>query len=103
MTIEEVIRRIKKHNEIHSRKERNAVYITEALNMAIKALEESVELKCLLKLAVEDFDFIYREHRCTDMERCLLDCPYCDEEDCCKGKWKHADEALKLIGCEKNA
>lgn len=101
MTIEEAIRRIKKYNEIHSRKERNAVYITEALNIAIKALEENTELKRLLRLAVEDFDFIYQEHSCAITE-CSEDCPYNDEKDCCLGKWKHHDEALRLIGGEEN-
>lgn len=64
--------------------------------------EENAELKRLLNFALEDFGYIYREHICTSELGCLLDCPYCDEEDCCKGKWKHADEALKLIGGDKN-
>lgn len=38
MTTYEAIQRIQTHNEIHSRKEPNAVYITEALQMAIEAL-----------------------------------------------------------------
>lgn len=46
MTPQEAIRRIKDHNEIHSRKEKFfAVHITEALKMAIKALEKQIPKK----------------------------------------------------------
>lgn len=40
MTLDEVISRIKAHIEIHKLKEPQAVYITEALNMAIEAIKE---------------------------------------------------------------
>ena len=40
MTREEAITRIKDHIEIHRYHERNAVKILEALDMAIKALEQ---------------------------------------------------------------
>lgn len=40
MTEKEAIRRIKDHMEVHALKENRAIYITQALNMAIKALEE---------------------------------------------------------------
>lgn len=89
----------------------------EAIDMAVKAIieamevksgsdvlkilkleEENKELKRLLKLAVDDFDFIYLEHSCAYM-KCSTDCPYNGSEaNCCKGEWKHADEAMKLIG-----
>ena len=63
--------------------------------------EENKELKRLLRLAVEDFDFIYREHSCVAIG-CSTDCPYSDDETYyCKGEWKHAEEALKLIGDDK--
>ena len=39
MTFDEMIERIKNHNEIHSKKERQAVLITEALNKAIDLLK----------------------------------------------------------------
>ena len=42
MTYEEAILRIKNHNEVHQRKERFAVKITEALNLAITALEKQI-------------------------------------------------------------
>ena len=46
MTAEEAIRRIRDHNEVHSARERNfAVYITEALNMAIEALVKQTPKK----------------------------------------------------------
>ena len=42
MKAQEAILRIKDHNEVHQRKERFAVKITEALNLAITALEKQV-------------------------------------------------------------
>lgn len=44
MTPKEAILRIKHHMEIHKLSEPNAIYITEALNMAIQALEEQIEV-----------------------------------------------------------
>lgn len=64
---------------------------------------ENAELKRLLRLAVEDFEFIFDEHSCTGARKCDTFCPYNGgEEDCCKGKWKHTEEALKLLGDEDN-
>ena len=40
VTIKEAIERIERHNIIHDGSERHAVYITEALNMAIEALKK---------------------------------------------------------------
>ena len=45
MTPQEAIKRIKTHNEIHSRKEHFAVHITEALQMAVEALEKQTPQK----------------------------------------------------------
>ena len=45
MTTREAIRRIKEHNERHSKEEIFAVHITEALNMAIEALEKQIPKK----------------------------------------------------------
>ena len=70
-----------------------------AANVQKEYEKEIKELKRLLKLAVDDFDYIYEEHSCLGMNGCRIDCPYCDDAaDCCKGEWKHADEAIKLIG-----
>lgn len=59
--------------------------------------DENAELKRLLRLAVEDFEFIYQEHSCTGME-CTVCCPYSMGTNRCIGKWKHTEEALKLLG-----
>lgn len=46
MTEQEAIRRIKNHNEIHSRKEPfHAIKIAEALEMAVEALENRIPKK----------------------------------------------------------
>lgn len=70
----------------------------EAIDVAIEALEETAELKRLLKIAVEDLALCTRS--------CIgINCDHCHftsnlEE--CGCKWKHAEEALKLIGDEDN-
>ena len=45
MTPQEAIKRIENHNEIHNKNENFAFYITEALNMGIKALEKQIPQK----------------------------------------------------------
>ena len=45
MTAYEAIQRIQAHNEIHSRKEPNAVHITKALKMAVLALRKQIPKK----------------------------------------------------------
>lgn len=45
MTSKEAISRIKHHMEIHKLSEPNAIYITEALNMAMQALEKHIPKK----------------------------------------------------------
>lgn len=64
MTVQEAIKRIKDHNEIHSKNEHFAIHITEALNMAIEALE-------MRTLKEPDFYMIQRDvsYKCQ--------CPNC--------------------------
>ena len=46
MTLQEAIRRIENHNEIHSKAEKDfAIHITEALQIAIKTLEKQIPKK----------------------------------------------------------
>lgn len=45
MTPCEAIQRIQIHNEIHSKQERFAIYITEALHIAVEALEKQIPKK----------------------------------------------------------
>ena len=46
MTPEEAIKRIKNHNELHSRAEKHfALHITKALNLAVEALEKQTPKK----------------------------------------------------------
>ena len=61
--------------------------------------KETAELKRLMKLAVYDLNIIYDDYDCRKMNKCNEFCPYSnDEGNCCKGKWKHAEEAMKLLG-----
>ena len=48
MTIKEAIQRIQTHSEILIKKQPLAVYTTEALNMAVKALEKQMPKKPIL-------------------------------------------------------
>ena len=57
MTREEAVARIKDHIEIHRCHERNAVKIFEALDMAIKALEQPEIIKC------EDCIYWWESHK----------------------------------------
>jgi hypothetical protein len=45
MTPQEAIISIQKHNEVHSKKERFAVHITEALQMAVESLRKQIPEK----------------------------------------------------------
>lgn len=67
MNPQEAIKRIKKHNEIHSRAEKAfAIHITEAMNMGIKALEKQIPKKLVV----------------IGFEKC---CPMCQEAICSLG------------------
>ena len=90
MTAEEAIRRIRDHNEVHSARERNfTVYITEALNMAIEALDKQI----LKKPQYVDTRFRHHGRKISDgssLDKCYK-CPNCnshifrvfDSEKCC--------------------
>ena len=45
MNVQEALARIKEHRDIHFHNELNAIYITEALDMAIEALEKQIPKK----------------------------------------------------------
>ena len=75
MSPEEAIRRIKNHNEVHSRKEKHfAVHITKALNMAVAALEKQIPKKPIAEERKDYegniFEVAYR-------------CPKCNRWVCC--------------------
>ena len=54
MEAKEAIQRIKQHNEIHSKKERFAIHITEALQAAIRALEKQIPKKPIKQIWIDD-------------------------------------------------
>lgn len=67
MSPEEAIRRIKNHNEVHSRKEKHfATHITKALNMAVDALEKQIPKKTTKRQYVPNGTLVYGH------------CPNCD-------------------------
>ena len=76
----------------------------EAIDVAVKALEENSKLKRLLRLAVEDIKKVSDDNCCY---HCIYGNPItrrCEEykgnENCYK--WQHAEEAMKLLGDEDN-
>jgi len=81
MTPQEAIQRIKKHNEIHSRKEPFAVRITEALIIAVETLEKEVPQKPIRanriifkngKACINDGNGYWKCPICTDLDVPLL-------------------------------
>lgn len=60
-------------------------------NMLRTANTENDELKRMLRLAVEDFETAMLEEKC---KVCALE--HCDYDEICK--WRHNDEAMKLLG-----
>ena len=69
------------------------------INNFSKLEEENNELKRLLKLAIESFDYIDKKFGCAGCNRGWKKCPYnTGVKDCCTEKWKYHDEAMKLIG-----
>lgn len=58
--------------------------------------EKNGELKRMLRLAVDDFQTAMLEEKC---KVCALE--HCDYDEICK--WRHHDEAMKLLGGTENA
>lgn len=74
----------------------------EAIDVAVKALEENSKLKRLLRLAVDGFEHIGKHFTMCSHDDCDK-CPYyIGERLICPDKWKHAEEAMKLLGDEDN-
>lgn len=69
MIPKEAIRRIKQYNVVHSRKEKHfAVHITEALNMAVDALEKKIPKKPYS----DNDNGIYEKECCPNCHRSLF-------------------------------
>lgn len=71
MTEQEAIRRIKEHNSIHFKKENGRCpYITEALNIAISALEKQVPKEPLVSafplFMINDIPFVQSYYHCPN-------------------------------------
>ena len=79
MTREEAITRIKDHMSVHNICEERAVYITEALNMAISALQQPEIIrckdckKCVIEILCNDYwcdgKRVWEDHYCSFAER----------------------------------
>lgn len=68
MTANEAVERIKDHIVRHFAKEPNAIYITKALDMAIKALEKQIPQKPKL----DNNNGIYETEHCPNCNRKLF-------------------------------
>ena len=72
----------------------------EAIDVAVKALEENSKLKRLLRLAVDDI--AWSNCNMGDSDECP-DCPYYSgKPGRCLNEWKHAEEVLELLGDDDN-
>lgn len=95
MTPQQAIMSIKKHNEVHSKRERNAVFITEALCMAVDALEKTIAKKPVHiheeydhhewrkkeDGSIDEFAWSYESHNGVACERCNETyCIFCDPD-----------------------
>ncbi len=97
MTNEEAIARIREHKIIHKMNESRAIYISEALDLAIKALEqESCEDAISRKAAIDTIeswlscdDYNYAErHIMRAMQSVLYDLPSVKLQDPNTGHWE---------------
>ena len=77
MTNEEAVARIREHMIIHKNKEPRAIYITEALEMAIKALEQE-EAREHMDMLIAHKDKALKTH--PYFERCNC-CIHSEEQD----------------------
>lgn len=68
MNAQEALARIKEHRDIHFHNELNAIYITEALDMAIEALEKQIPEKPKL----DNDNGIYETEHCPNCNRQLF-------------------------------
>lgn len=68
MNAQEALTRIKEHRDIHFHNELNAIYITEALDMAIEALEKQIPKKPKL----DNDNGIYETEHCPNCNRQLF-------------------------------
>lgn len=76
MTEQEAIRRIKEHNSIHFKKENGRCpYITEALNIAISALEKQIPKKPIKLKAEQDIKIGAGTWKAGTT---VYKCPYCN-------------------------
>ena len=68
MNAQEALARIKEHRDIHFHNELNAIYITEALDIAIEALEKQIPEKPKL----DNDNGIYETEHCPNCNRQLF-------------------------------
>ena len=89
------------HNELSAKYEKQKSINYELLEENQELIKENKELKRLLRLAVDGFEHIGKHFTMCSHDDCDK-CPYyIGERLICPDKWKHAEEALKLIGDDK--
>ena len=90
------------HNELSAKYEKQKSINYELVEENQEFVTENAELKRLLRLAVDGFEHIGKHFTMCSHDDCDK-CPYyIGERLICPDKWKHAEEALKLIGDEGN-
>ena len=78
MTSEEAIERIKEHKVIHKMNEPRAIYISEALDMAIKALEQESKTAHWIRVIDKSKHSVWECPKCSwQQQRYTNYCPKC--------------------------
>ena len=89
------------HNELSAKYEKQKSINYELVEENQELVNENKELKRLLRLAVDGFEHIGKHFTMCSHDDCDK-CPYyIGERLICPDKWKHAEEALRLIGDDK--
>ena len=90
------------HNELSAKYEKQKSINYELVDENQELINENNELKRLLRLAVDGFEHIGKHFTMCSHDDCDK-CPYyIGERLICPDKWKHAEEAMKLLGDEDN-
>ena len=90
------------HNELSAKYEKQKSINYELVDENQELINENNELKRLLRLAVDGFEHIGKHFTLCSHDDCDK-CPYyIGERLICPDKWKHAEEAMKLLGDEDN-
>ena len=93
MTNKEAIKRIQEHMIIHKMNEPKAIYISEALNMTIKALEQADVLEKIRAEILDEAEYAY-----ADFDRYKEDILHADSDELPDDDFRYGlERAVEII------